>query len=382
MQIHNYSTKQVIGEGGMATVYLAGDDKFKSLVAVKVLKKEFVHNEHIRKRFLAEARSMYRMSHPNIIKVTDLIDDGNMVVFVMEYIEGQTLKEYMNAKGKLSDEEIKKLFVQMLDAVVYVHEQSLVHRDIKPSNFMLDKNGRIKLMDFGIAKNMDVNSSEYTITGTTQSMGTPMYMSLEQIKSTKEVTHQTDIYSLGVVLWQMVTGRKPYDRNELSLPEIQVSILKEDLPLTKTNWDDIIKSAMQKSVDLRYKECALMKEDVLQYKTQSIKIPKENDLDQRTVVEIVSTEIKQTKKASHVDYKHTSQSSSKAEKFGYFLGRHFQYILALLVIVLIIILVAYSFNFFRIFFFEYLLFEIIYHISLRSFNFLSYDQNSWQRSQL
>jgi serine/threonine-protein kinase len=296
MQIPNYSTKQVIGEGGMATVYLAGDDKFKSLVAVKVLKKEFVHNEHIRKRFLAEARSMYKMSHPNIIKVTDLIDDGNMVVFVMEYIEGQTLKEYMDAKGKLSDEEIKKLFIQMLDAVVYVHEQSLVHRDIKPSNFMLDKNGRIKLMDFGIAKNMDVNSSEYTITGTTQSMGTPMYMSPEQIKSTKEVTHQTDIYSLGVVLWHMVTGRKPYDSNELSLPEIQVSILKEDLPLTKTNWDDIIKSAMQKSVDLRYKECALMKEDVLQYKTQSIKIPKENDLDQRTVVEIVSTEIKQTKK--------------------------------------------------------------------------------------
>jgi uncharacterized protein (TIGR02145 family) len=120
-----------------------------------------------------------------------------------------------------------------------------------------------------------------------------MYMSPEQIKSTKDVTHQTDIYSLGVVLWQMVTGRKPYDSNELSVPEIQVSILKEELPVTSTMWDDIIKAAMQKSVDLRYQQCALMKEDVIKSKIRSTKITRENELDERTVVENVSNEKKQ-----------------------------------------------------------------------------------------
>jgi serine/threonine protein kinase len=297
MQIPNYTIKQVIGQGGMATVYLADDEKFKSPVAVKVLKKEFVHNDNIRKRFLAEARSMFKMSHPNIIKVTDLVDDGDLVAFVMEYTEGQTLKQYLDAKGKLSDEEIKKLFVQMLDAVGYVHEQGLIHRDIKPSNFMISAKGNVKLLDFGIAKNTDITSSEYTMTGTTQNMGTPMYMSPEQIKSTKDVTHQTDIYSLGVVLWQMVAGRKPYDSNELSVPEIQVSILKEDLPLTKTKWDDIIKIAMQKSADLRYKNCTMMKEDIVQSKIRSNIIPKENELDERTVVDNFSTEKKQNVKS-------------------------------------------------------------------------------------
>ena len=158
MELSNYSFQSELGRGGMATVYLAHDNKFNTNVAVKVLSKEFVNNENIRKRFIAEARNMYKMSHPNIIKVTDLIDDADNVAFVMEYIEGETLKEYIDHKGKLSDEEIKNLFSQMLDAVGYVHEQKLVHRDIKPSNFMLDKNGIIKLMDFGIAKILDITS--------------------------------------------------------------------------------------------------------------------------------------------------------------------------------------------------------------------------------
>jgi serine/threonine protein kinase len=170
----------------------------------------------------------------------------------MEYVEGETLKEYIERKGKLNDEEIKNLFTQMLDAVGYVHEQNLVHRDIKPSNFMLDKKGRIKLMDFGIAKTTDSNSAEYTQTVTGMQMGTPMYMSPEQVKSTKEVTFSTDIYSLGVVLWQIAAVRKPYDTSELSVPEIQVSILREPLPSLNTVWDRIIEKATQKEISNRY----------------------------------------------------------------------------------------------------------------------------------
>ncbi len=255
MIIGNYTIKQKLGEGGMATVYLAEHNILKQPVAIKILKEEYVFNENIRKRFLSEAKNMFKMTHPNIIKVTDLIDQEDGVAFVMEYIEGETLKEHLERKGKLTDEEIKKLFVQMLEAVSYVHEQNFVHRDIKPSNFMISPKGVVKLLDFGIAKNTDKTSAEYTQTGTMQNMGTPMYMSPEQIKSTKDVTDQSDIYSLGVVLWQMVMGQKPYNTNLLSIPEIQVAILKDKLAKTKSIWDELIDKATSKELQERLVNC-------------------------------------------------------------------------------------------------------------------------------
>jgi serine/threonine protein kinase len=188
--------------------------------------------------------------------VSDLIDEEDTVAFVMEYVEGETLKEYLDRKGKLTDAEIKDIFSQMLDAVGYVHEQKLVHRDIKPSNFMLDKSGRVKLMDFGIAKNTDVDAAEYTQTGTGMQMGTPMYMSPEQITETKSVTPQSDIYSLGVVLWQLVTGQKPYDTKTLSSFQLQTKIVTERLADTNTSWDSIIKQATAKDCLNRCKSCS------------------------------------------------------------------------------------------------------------------------------
>ena len=256
MNITNYAIKKSIGQGGMATVYLANHQLLQNQVAIKVLSQEYVRNENIRKRFLTEARNMASMSHPNIIKVTDLIDDGDTVAFVMEHIEGETLKDYIERKGKLSDDEIKTIFSQMLEAVSYVHDKKLVHRDIKPSNFMINSEGQIKLLDFGIAKTTDVTSSEYTQTGTGIQMGTPLYMSPEQVKSAKEVGPSSDIYSLGVVLWQMLMGKKPYDSNTLSSPEIQVSILKEPLPLTNTQWDYLIQIATAKPIQNRFKNTA------------------------------------------------------------------------------------------------------------------------------
>jgi serine/threonine protein kinase len=252
LQITNYSIKNSIGQGGMATVYLAEDIKFQTNVAIKVLNKEYVHNDNIRKRFIAEARNMFKMSHPNIIKVSDLIDEGDTVAFVMEYIEGETLKEYLERKGKLSDDEIKNFFTQMLDALGYVHKQNLVHRDIKPSNFMVDVEGKIKLLDFGIAKTTDVTSSEYTQTGTGIQMGTPLYMSPEQITETKSVNAQSDIYSLGVVLWQMVTGQKPYDTKTLSSFQLQLKIVNDNLELTNTIWDSCIQKATLKDALVRF----------------------------------------------------------------------------------------------------------------------------------
>jgi serine/threonine protein kinase len=322
-QIQNYKFISLLGEGGMAKVYLAQDNKFDTNVAVKLLNKEFVNNENIRKRFLAEARSMFKMSHPNIIKVTDLIEDGDTVAFVMEYVEGETLKEYIERKGKLKDSEIKTIFSQMLDAVCYVHEQNLVHRDIKPSNFMLDKNGKIKLMDFGIAKTTDSNSAEYTQTGTGMQMGTPMYMSPEQIRSSKEVNHLTDIYSLGVVLWQMVVGQKPYDTRTLSNFDLQSKIVNEPLPKSNTVWDDIIAKATQKNPVERYIN--------IQSFQVAIQHPTNEHNSEKTILETKTekkeeTVVEESKKNTNPSTSHNNAPSSSNEskktssKKGLFIG--------------------------------------------------------------
>jgi len=245
-QIQNYKILSLLGEGGMAMVYIAEHLTLRNKVAIKILKEDYVQNANVRKRFLAEARSLAQMSHPNIIKVTDLIDAGDIVAFVMEYIEGQTLEAVLYKKGELTRDEIEGFFNQMILAVEYVHEQGLIHRDIKPSNFMVSKSGQIKLLDFGIAKNTNEGAVDYTKTGLMQQMGTPLYMSPEQVKNTAEVTKQTDVYSLGVLLWQLVMNKKPYNSEEISLPEIQVAILKELLPLTHTIWDSIIQQATEK----------------------------------------------------------------------------------------------------------------------------------------
>jgi serine/threonine protein kinase len=328
--IKDYQVKSELGQGGMATVYLAHDIKFQTNVAIKVLNKEYVHNDNIRKRFIAEAKNMFKMSHPNIIKVNDLIDDGDTVAFVMEYIEGETLKEYIERKGKLSVAEIKNLFSQMLEAVGYVHDQKLVHRDIKPSNFMITQKGQVKLLDFGIAKTTDVTSSEYTQTGTGIQMGTPLYMSPEQVKSSKEVGASSDIYSLGVVLWQMVMGKKPYDSNTLSSPEIQVSILKELLPITNTNWDTIIQKATEKEVLSRYETCLAIKKAIGKL-TKKSKVFKGED---KTVIEpsvIVEKESEVRKKKTVVEVQENLKQKGKN------INKYLRLILVIIAILLFII---------------------------------------------
>lgn len=252
-QIHNYKIISLLGEGGMANVYLVEHLTLGQNYALKLLKDEFVQHPNIRKRFLAEARNLAKMQHSNVIKVTDLIDAGDIVAFVMENIEGVTLEDYISTRSPLSLKTIEKLFLQMIDAVEYVHSQGFIHRDIKPSNFMVTNEESVKLLDFGIAKNLNDGAIDYTKTSMAQQMGTPMYMSPEQVLNTSLLTEQTDIYSLGVVLWQMVMNKKPYDASKLTLPEIQVAIMKEPLPLTNKGWDDVIEFATSKAT---YDRCS------------------------------------------------------------------------------------------------------------------------------
>jgi serine/threonine protein kinase len=246
----SYIILHQIGLGGMATVYLAAHKTLGHQVAIKVLNKEFTFNQNIRSRFVEEAKKMVRMNHPNVVKVTDLIDEENIVAIVMEYVEGKTLGE-LSAEHKFSDEEIRHYLKQMLQALSYIHKQGLIHRDIKPSNFILGKDGHLKLTDFGISKSF-LNKDEHTQTSTSMSLGTPMYMSPEQVRSTKDVTHLTDIYSLGVVLWQLVSGQKPYSSETTSAFDLQLKIVQDDLPFTHTHWDKIIQKATQKDETKRF----------------------------------------------------------------------------------------------------------------------------------
>jgi serine/threonine protein kinase len=263
-QIQNYKIISLLGEGGMANVYLAEHVILGNKVAIKQLKDEFLQNSNIRNRFISEARNLALLNHPNIIKVTDFINTGKVVSFVMEYCEGITLEEYISKHSPLSNLTIESILIQMLVTINYVHEQGLVHRDIKPSNFMVLPNNSMKLLDFGIAKNLNDIELGYTKTSISQQFGTPLYMSPEQVINTSETTPLTDIYSLGVVLWQMVTNNKPYDTEKLTLPEIQVAIMKKPLQLTTSIWDSIIQKATFKNNKDRFQSCDEIAKIILQ----------------------------------------------------------------------------------------------------------------------
>lgn len=250
----DYTLKHELGQGGMATVYLAVDHQFKCDVAIKILNKEFVFNENIRKRFLDEARKLYKLNHHRIIRVSRIIETEDNVAFVMEYVGGTTLKDYIEYHGKLPSNQIKNLALQMLDAISYIHTHGIIHRDIKPSNFMIDTQGSIKLLDFGIAKSND-KGTEYTQTGAHYQMGTPMYMSPEQINEASNVSPSSDLYSLGVVLWYMAMGARPYESSSLSTFQLMSKIVNEPLPETGTIFQDIISKLTEKNAGKRFQNC-------------------------------------------------------------------------------------------------------------------------------
>ena len=250
-QIQNYKIISLLGEGGMANVYLAYDSKFESEVAVKVLKDEFVRNKEVRKRFIDEAKILYKISNVNIINVTDLIDAGDIVAFVMEYVDGQTVDQFGKQKA-FSFFEINSIFNQMVSAIEYVHSVGLIHRDIKPSNFIISTDGKLKLFDFGIAKNVSFQLKNLNQTIIGQQIGTPSFMSPEQIENNCEITKHSDIYSLGVTLWYMVEGKSPYHLKSITESDLKNKIVSELLPLTHTFWDDIIQNATKKKPEFRF----------------------------------------------------------------------------------------------------------------------------------
>jgi uncharacterized protein (TIGR02145 family) len=251
-----------IDKGGMGTVYYVRNENTGDFIALKVLHLEFANNKKVRQRFVAEAKILQKLKHENIVEIFEIVDAGDFVAFSMEYIEGKSLKKIIEDSTSLDDQEISGYMIQILNGLNYVHNKGLIHRDIKPSNLYLSSTGKIKILDFGIAKDTENDNIDFTGTSLHDRMGTVGYMSPEQLISTKNVRKQTDIYSLGVVLWEMVEGRRLYDLNKFSVPEIHASILNDTIPLTYTSWDSQIQKACSKNENRRYVSCGVWLDEI------------------------------------------------------------------------------------------------------------------------
>ena len=259
-----YEIIQVVGKGGMATVYKARDNLLNRYVAVKVLKDEYSKDEVFVKRFRTEAQSAASLIHPNIVSVFDVGEDKGISYIVMELLESKTLKDYIEEKGPLSSELTLKIAAQIASALEAAHKAHIVHRDIKPQNIILNQNLVAKVTDFGIAK--VTNTTSATITSFGKTMGSVHYFSPEHAKG-GYTDAKSDLYSLGVVMYEMATGKLPFDAESpvsVALKHIQEDPVPpiEVNPMVSRGLNDIILKAMEKSTATRYQTASEMLTDI------------------------------------------------------------------------------------------------------------------------
>jgi serine/threonine protein kinase len=257
--IINYRITSLLGSGGMGSVYLAEHQTLGRKAAIKVLLPELARNQQIRDRFINEARTLSLLSHQNIVTLYDFSDvDGNLVL-VMEYTEGTPLDTVIEKiTGAIPEQRCTNIFRQVLDGFSYAHRKGVVHRDIKPANIILQSDDTPKILDFGIAK---IVEGDVKLTKTGTRMGSVVYMSPEQVMG-RDVDQRSDIYSLGVTLFEMLSGRLPYDTQTESEFDIQTKIVREPLPPIRSinpNVSETLESAIikatEKDVNYRFQSC-------------------------------------------------------------------------------------------------------------------------------
>jgi serine/threonine protein kinase len=224
-KIRDYRIVEKLGEGGMGTVYLAEDIMLERKVALKILNPLLTKESHFTDRFRHEAKIQASLIHPNIVSLYNYFREGDNYCMVMEYVEGDTLKHLISGTGPMPEQRAVWILNQLLEAVGFAHKKGIIHRDIKPSNILITKDDDVKILDFGIAKILQ--DKGLTKTGT--KMGTVYYMSPEQIKAVKDIDHRTDIYSLGITLYEMLSGRVPFNVDTDSDFEIMNEIVSSDL---------------------------------------------------------------------------------------------------------------------------------------------------------
>ncbi len=260
-----YEILEIIGVGGMAVVYKAIDHRLNRLVAVKILKDDYLNDAEFRRRFHGESQAVAMMSHPNIVSVYDVSKNDGLDYIVMELIDGITLKQYMDQRSPLSWRETLHFAMQIAKALEHAHSRSIVHRDIKPHNVMILKDGSVKVADFGIAR---VASAQNTLTK--EALGSVHYISPEQARGAR-VDNRSDIYSLGVVMYEMLTGRPPYDGEtpvsvaiqHINGTPLSPSLLNSDIP---TGLEQITMHAMCSDLNIRYSSVSDMLKDMEEFR--------------------------------------------------------------------------------------------------------------------
>jgi serine/threonine-protein kinase len=264
-RLGKYQITEVLGTGAMGVVYKAFDPNIRRTVAIKTIRKELVDDDHAGQmiaRFRNEAQAAGRLSHPAIVAVYDYGEDDVLSYIAMEYVQGNPLREYFNRKTRFAERDIVSIMVQLLDALAYSHEQGVVHRDIKPANLIVMTNGKLKIADFGIAR---IDTSSLTQIGSV--IGTPGYMAPEQYAG-ESIDWRADIFSAGVVLYQLLTGERPFTG---TAEVVAYKICHEDpVPPSQAcpgsgweRYDAVIAMALAKQPDARFQTAGAFRDVIL-----------------------------------------------------------------------------------------------------------------------
>jgi len=243
----------LLGQGGMGVVYKARQIELDRTVALKVLSPRLASDEEFARRFMREAKALASLDHPHIVRVHDFGRDVGLYFLVMEFVDGVSLRDVL-AQKKLAPERALRIVPQICEALEFAHSRGVIHRDIKPENILLDRSGSAKIADFGLAKIIKDEKGSVSITQTNEVMGTVEYMAPEQRDGLKEVDHRADIYSLGVVLYELLTGELPVGRFDLPSRRMRIDV----------RVDDIVLKALEKNPELRYQRASHMGTDVSQ----------------------------------------------------------------------------------------------------------------------
>ena len=312
-----YEIKELIGSGGMAVVYSAFDILEKRLVAIKILKDEFLSNKDFIRRFKNESNTIAMLSHPHIVKVFDVSLGHKIQYIVMEYVDGITLKDFIEKQRRVKWKDAIFFTGQVLSALSHAHKRGVIHRDIKPQNIMLLKDGTIKVTDFGIAKSL----SYETKTLTDKAIGSVHYISPEQAKG-DTTDEKTDIYSVGVLLYEMLTGALPFNAdNAVSVAIMQLQSnpkpLRELNPDVPEGLEEITLKAMQKNPQFRYSSTEDMLKALDEFKKNpSIKFQYKYFIEDAPTKYIdVINSVKASKKNNFNEEDFPEQEKSKTSKF-------------------------------------------------------------------
>lgn len=345
-----YEILSYIGGGGMSRVYLARDMILDRDVAVKVLNYDFSNEEELKRRFMREAQSASSLTHPHIVNVFDVGEDGDIYYLVMEYVEGQTLKEFIVENGQQSAETAVPIMQQLVSGISNAHYNGIIHRDIKPQNILMDKEGNVKVTDFGIA--MALSATAYTKTNSV--LGTVHYLSPEQARGGM-ATKKSDIYSLGIVFYELLTGELPFSGE--SAVSIALKHLQEETPSVRAlnpaipqSVENVILKATAKEASVRYQSVDEMQDDLatvlLTERANEKLFTAPFDDEMTRAIPIITDEnkfenVEMTKQHAPVQVEETAPIKKKRKKWPFIVGGLIATLLAIgLVLVLMNLLIT------------------------------------------